>query len=299
MKLFIKCLPKMIRMANKDLRRHISLTFSSALSIGVALLIAMLMTMMALNVGKFTTNIESEFIVQVSLNPTVQEEQISTYEKEIESMKHVKHVTYSSKEEELDKLIQENGDVFSQYAGDNNPLYNVFLVELNDNTSIETFTKKVLKKDWVADASYGGDAISTMAKMFASMRFWGIGFIVAMIVLAVFLIRNTIKMAIHVRKDEIAIMRQVGAYSWYITFPFMFEGMVTGFFGALIPILLCIFGYSYLYKSMNGFFMSNMFMMIKPFPLAGVVSLGLLTIGVLVGIVGSYLAVRKYLRWVR
>ena len=299
MKLFFKCLPRMIKMANRDLGRHFSLTFSSILSIGVALLIAMLMSVMALNVNQFTTNIESEFIVQISINPSLSQEEVDALENKIESMKNVQTITYSSKEAELNKLIQENGSVFSQYEGENNPLYDVFIVELKDNQGIDAFTKKMKKDQGVIDATYGGSAITTMAQMFSSMRYWGIAFILAMIVLAIFLIRNTIKMAIHVRKDEISIMRQVGAYSWYITFPFMFEGMVTGFLGALGPVILCLGGYAYLYHSMDGFFMSNMFVLLKPYPFTWIVSAILIAIGVLVGAFGSYLAVRKNLRWVR
>ena len=70
-------------------------------------------------------------------------------------MKHVASVTFSSKEEELDKLIEENGNMFSQYEGDNNPLYDVLIAELDDNTAMESFTNKVSKMDGVMKATYG------------------------------------------------------------------------------------------------------------------------------------------------
>ena len=79
-----------------------------------------------------------------------------------------------------------------------------------------------------------------------------------MVLIAVFLIRNTIKMTILVRKDEIAIMRTVGAYNWYISLPFVLEGIFIGFWGALGPVLICIFGYTGLYHVMNGMFFSDM-----------------------------------------
>ena len=94
-------------------------------------------------------------------------------------------------------------------------------------------------------------------------------------------------------------MRQVGAANWYITFPFMLQGMLSGFIGALGPCLLCVLGYSALYRSFGGMFMSDMFILIKPFPFTLIISAILLAIGVLVGMFGSYLASRKYLRWTR
>lgn len=119
------------------------------------------------------------------------------------------------------------------------------------------------------------------------------------VLIAVFLIRNTIKMTILVRKDEIAIMRTVGAYNWYISLPFVLEGIFIGFWGALGPVLICIFGYTGLYHVMNGMFFSDMMSMLKPYPFVLCTSGGILLIGMVVGMLGSYLAVRKYLRWTR
>lgn len=298
--LFIKCLPRLIHRAGVDIRRHFTLTFSSVLSIGVALLIAMLMVVTAVNVNGFTKNIESEFIVQISLEPTIEQREVDSLIQSISVMDNVKSVNYSSKEAELDKLIEQNGEIFEQYKGENkNPLYDVLIVELLDNKTIDSFTKKTSKMAGVIEATYGGDSIYTLINVFEAVRYGGMIFVAIMVILAIFLIRNTIKMTISVRRDEIAIMRQVGAYSWYISVPFMFEGMFTGLLGALGPALICGFGYTYLYQALNGNFMSEMFKLIEPFPFVLWVSLALFTVGGLVGMIGSMLATRKYLRWAR
>ena len=253
-----------------------------------------------MNVGGFTSQIESEFMIQVSLNPTLEDEEISELSDSISSLASVKKVTYSSKEEELDALIKENGAMFKQYKGeDKNPLYDVLNVELNDNTKISKVTKKISKMDGVVEATYGGSAINTMIQLFKNIRVWGSVFVGLMVLIAVFLIRNTIKMTILVRKDEIAIMRTVGAYNWYISLPYVLEGIFIGFWGALGPVLICIFGYTGLYHIMNGMFFSDMMSMLKPYPFVLCTSGGILLIGMVVGMLGSYLAVRKYLRWTR
>ena len=290
----------MLRMANRDIIRHFTMTFSSVISIGVALMISMIMTVAALNISHFTENIQSEFIIHVSIRPGTTQEDKDLLEEKLSRMRDVSKVTYSSKENELDLLIKENGDVFAQYQGeDKNPLYDIFVVELTDNKKIQDVSDVIKKYDNVAKVSYGGSMIVNMINLMEMVRKWGYIFVIAMGVLAVFLIRNTIKMAIQVRKDEIAIMRQVGAMNWYVTFPFMLEGMITGILGALGPILVCIGGYTYLYKSMNGMFLSEMFKLIPPFPFTLQISLGMLIIGLIVGMVGSLLAARKYLRWSR
>ena len=114
-----------------------------------------------------------------------------------------------------------------------------------------------------------------------------------------FLITNTIKMTIYTRKTEISIMRNVGAGNWYIKAPFMFEGMVIGFIGAIIPSLLTIVGYQLLYNALNGQLVSNMFVLKGPYPFTMQITAILIVSGMVVGVLGSLFATTKYLRWRR
>lgn len=298
MLLFIKCLPRMFKMANQDILRHFSLTFSSILSIGIALFIAMIMGLFAMNISYMTQGIEEEFIIQVSIRPGISQENIEALSSSIESLNEVDFIEFSSKDNELNQLIEENGDIFSQYK-ESNPLYDVLIVHLNDSESLETISSKIEKMNDVVKVNYGGSLVLTLISLMAVIRKWGYVFVAVMALLAIYLIRTTIKLAIQTRKDEIIIMRNVGAMNWYITFPFMLEGMISGFFGALIPILICIFGYHFFYKKLNGVFMSQVLKLLPPFPDTIYISLALMLVGLLVGMIGSGLAARKYLRWTR
>ena len=300
MLLFIKSLPRMVRSASKDISRHFSTAFSSSLSIAIALLIATFMTVMAASIDQFTKNIESEFVVQVSLLPTVTEEQRQALTDELSSMKGAGHVTYTTKDQELDELIAQNGEIFSQYAGeDRNPLLDVLTVHLENAQQMEAVSKEAAKLDGVASVSYGGSMISKMVDVFDAARTGGWLLVGFMIILAVYLTRISVKMTIHTRQEEIAIMRQVGAYNWYITTPFVFEGLIIGFWGALVPGLLVLLGYPALYNLLGGVLLSDMFVLISPWPFAAYVTAGVFGIGLLTGALGSWLAVRKYLRWYR
>lgn len=300
MLLFIKSLPRMVRSASKDISRHFSTAFSSSLSIAIALLIATFMTLMAASIDQFTKNIESEFVVQVSLLPTVTEEQRQVLTDELSSMKGAGRVTYSTKDQELDELIAQNGEIFSQYAGeDRNPLLDVLTVHLENAQQVEAVSKEAAKLDGVASVSYGGSMISKMVDVFDAVRTGGWLLVGFMIILAVYLTRISVKMTIHTRQEEIAIMRQVGAYNWYITTPFVFEGLIIGFWGALVPGLLVLLGYPALYNLLGGVLLSDMFVLISPWPFAAYVTAGVFGIGLLTGALGSWLAVRKYLRWYR
>ncbi|WP_302606981.1 permease-like cell division protein FtsX, partial [Faecalibaculum rodentium] len=277
-----------------------STAFSSSLSIAIALMIATFMTVMAASIDQFTKNIESEFVVQVSLLPTVTEEQRQVLTDELSSMKGAGRVTYSTKDQELDELIAQNGEIFSQYAGeDRNPLLDVLTVHLENAQQVEAVSKEAAKLDGVASVSYGGSMISKMVDVFDAARTGGWLLVGFMIILAVYLTRISVKMTIHTRQEEIAIMRQVGAYNWYITTPFVFEGLIIGFWGALVPGLLVLLGYPALYNLLGGVLLSDMFVLISPWPFAAYVTAGVFGIGLLTGALGSWLAVRKYLRWYR
>ncbi|WP_304647699.1 permease-like cell division protein FtsX, partial [uncultured Dubosiella sp.] len=300
MLLFLKSIPRLYRSARKDLSRHFPMAFSSALSIGIALLIAMLLVVVAANINRFTNSIEEELVIQASISPTLAESSKESLREQIAQIDGIESVQFSSKEEELDKLIQENGDVFSRYAEEGrNPLYDIYIIEVRDPEHIDEISAAVEEIPGINAVNYGGGAITKLVSIFQVLRRYGSVLVLFMILLAIFLIRNTIKMTIHVRKDEIAIMRQVGAYNWYITTPFVLEGMVIGAWGALIPALLVGIGYPLFYQGMHGVFISDLFQLLAPFPFVVWIVLGLFAIGLGTGMIGSFLAVRKYVRWIR
>ena len=110
-----------------------------------------------------------------------------------------------------------------------------------------------------------------------------------------FLIANTIKLAIYSRKREIEIMRLVGASNISIKIPFIIEGLFIGIFGSIIPILIVVFGYTTLFDFFGGE-LFTLATLVDPVPFVYMISLLLLGIGVAVGMLGSYQAVRKYLK---
>ena len=91
-------------------------------------------------------------------------------------------------------------------------------------------------------------------------------------------------------------MRLVGAGNFSIKMPFVIEGMVLGMIGSIIPILIVIYGYFALYKHFDGQLFSPLIKLISPEPFIYIVSLVILVIGIVVGMIGSYKAVRKYLK---
>lgn len=301
MKKRLQNLPAHLAGAWRNLIRHISLTVSSVIAVTVTLLIVGVLMVVAGNISDFTDNIESDFQIQATISPGFSDDtQIEELQHQIEELDHVRSCTFSSKEEELQELIDENGEMFRYYEGeDRNPLYDVFRIELDDNRQISAVSDELNQMDGIVEATYGGDEITMMVSLFEALHSGGLVFVVFLALLALLLIQNTIRMTIQARNTEIAIMRSVGASNWYIRGPFILEGMYIGILGSIIPVAVIAIGYYALYESFHGVLLSSMFVMKPLWPFMAGVCAALIIGGIIVGMAGSFLAVGKYLRWKR
>lgn len=302
---FIKSLPNHIKAAFKSVVRHIALSVSAASAVTVTLVLVATFMLVAMNVSNFTRNIEDSVKIHVKIEPTFESEEIASLGNQIHQITGVSNVQYSDKDSEMDaflEYISQTGGTpsfYESYRGENNPLRDAFIIEVDDPENIDQIAKKILTLDGVETAEYGGASAKTMLDAFDSVRAGGAIFIIALSVLAMFLISNTIKMTIYARMEEIAIMRNVGAANWYIKTPFMIEGMIIGFMGSILPVLFTIIGYNALYKMIDGVLFTEMFTLYPTFPFTLQVSGILVLMGMLVGLFGSFFAVNKYLRWKR
>ena len=117
--------------------------------------------------------------------------------------------------------------------------------------------------------------------------------------LALILIVNTIKITIQARSVEIQIMRTIGASNLFIQMPFVLEGVFIGLFGSLIPIIVTIWGYAYAYNALGGILFTELFPLRDIYPFVLQLSYLLMLLGIILGLVGSYISVSRYLRGVR
>ena len=153
-----------------------------------------------------------------------------------------------------------------------------------------------MRADKVKNVKYSKDIVDKMIPTFGVIKKITLGIIIGLVVVSVFLICNTIKLTIFARKNEIDIMRLVGTSNTVIKLPFIFEGLFLGLFGSIIPILCTIYGYVFFYDRMGGVLFTEIISLIEPYNFVFKVSLILALIGGVVGMFGSYKAVRKYLK---
>ena len=179
---------------------------------------------------------------------------------------------------------------------DTNPLLDSIVVKVKDIKSLSYVASSIRNMDGVKSAKYGEDTVDKMILMFDVVSKVTIIIVLALILVTAFLISNTIKLTIFSRRNEIEIMRLVGASNFAIRQPFIIEGFILGVIGAIIPIIITVYGYILFYEHFDGYLFSHVIELIKPSNLVWFVSIILVIVGGVVGMFGSNRAVRKYLK---
>jgi len=298
MKLF-RMLGRSIRDALKSVIRNFSLSLASISCITITLIIVAVAIMASYNVQNFTKAIEKDMTIVVFLNTDVNEDDIKEVEEEIESIANVEKHTFQSKQE-VKKQMQEESAVFNtvleNWDDDESPLKDTIQVKVKNVEKISNTAEKIEKIENVSVVRYGSGMVDKMVSAFTQVEKVTYGIVIALVLVTVFLIINTIKLTISARKREIGIMRLVGASNFTIKTPFIIEGMILGLLGSIIPIVITTYGYLAFYRHFDGYLYSQLIQLIKPEPFMYQASLIVLGIGILVGMVGSASAVRKYLK---
>ncbi|BCL58246.1 cell division protein FtsX [Faecalibacillus intestinalis] len=296
----IKNLPKHFKESLVNLWRNGAMSFSSIFAVTITLLLIGVISVLALNVQDISANIEDGVRIYVKLERSIDENAEKEVGNQIKKLKGVESVTYSSKDEELNKLIDKQGkdgkELFESYREDN-PLGSAYEVEAKDPTKLASLAKKIQDIPNVNSVNYGGDSTQSMVTTLNTIQKAGSVFIVGLVIVALFMISNTIKITITARSTEISIMRMVGASNWYIRIPFMLEGMLIGLFGAIIPILVLVYGYGALYNYTGGSLMSSMLVLKAPMPFIRDFSFILAGLGAGVGLIGSFVSMRRFLKF--
>jgi cell division transport system permease protein len=295
-----------IREGVKNIVRNGWMTFASVSSIFISLFILGVFLLMALNVNNLTKQIESQVQIRVFLQLNITQAKIDELNKSIGNLSEVKKITFISKAEGLEilrKNLGEDGkDLLEGFDKNNNPLPDSFTVEVIDPTEVAFVAKKITAigetdaAKPLMSVKYGQGTVESLFKVTTAVRNIGLVFVLGLTLTAMFLISNTIKMTIFARRREIGIMKLVGATNHFIRWPFFIEGALIGIFGSVLTVALLLFGYSELVKVSQfelGLMMIKLVTLQESGLLIGSLIIGL---GIVIGIWGSTISVRKYLK---
>lgn len=300
----IRILFRNIRDSFKSIIRNFSLSLASISCITITLLVVAISMTLSVNVNSMTKKIEEDVTIVAFLDVDITEERIAEIEEEIRKLPNIQEGKEAVILDDKESIRQEMMDSSSTYEQimqnwedrEDNPLKDAYHIKIVDITQMGKTSKQIAQIEGVAVVKDAQDMVDQLIGVFDVITKGTYAIVIALVLVTAFLIANTIKITIFSRKREIDIMRLVGASNTNIKIPFVFEGLLLGVLGSVIPIAILAYGYSTLYTKFDGRLFGKFVTLVKPEPFIYIVSGILILIGVVVGMFGSWRAVRKHLK---
>ena len=226
------------------------------------------------------------------------DEEVAEIGAQIRALDNVADVTFVSKEQALEEECERYAEyndinIYSMLAGDN-PLRDSFVIKYIDNAKVATLDYQVGQIDGVARVNDRLDIAVTIEKLKSGISMVLIWFMVILFVVSIFVIINTIKLAVHSRRTEITIMRYIGATDWFVILPFIFEGILIGLVSSGLAFLIEWYMYGYVVTMIGDNF--NMLTILSFGDIRATLAIAFVGIGVVTGIIGSTISTRRYLK---
>lgn len=296
---FFRIVGRSIRDAFKSVGRNFSLSLASISCIIITLMIIAISVIVSYNVENFSSVLKEDLTVVAFVSNDADELDLSKLKLDIESISNVLSVEFKDKSEIKKEMMAEDEafeNAMSNWDDEENPLQHTYLIKVEDIEKIGETATAIQNLDAIDVVKYGEGMVDQLVTVFKVVERVSMIAVIALVLMTMFLIVNTIKLTIFSRKREISIMRLVGASNFAIKLPFVVEGMILGFIGSIIPVCIMIYGYYALYNYFGGKLFTDLIRLVHPEPFIYIASVVVILIGILVGMLGSGRAVRKYLK---
>ncbi|MGG7060053.1 permease-like cell division protein FtsX [Clostridium nigeriense] len=282
--------------AFKSLKRNRTLSIAAMITVLITFFIFGTFILLGLNFNKAVEDVASKLEIKVYLDNDIKLIDQREIELKLNEQEGVKEVIYESKEEafaNLQEMLKDNQGLLEGYDLSENPLPSSYIVKLDAPEYATQIVDAVQGMSGVEDISNQQDMIDTISAFVNGVRITGMVLFVVFIGVSIFLITNTTKITVYSRRREVGIMKYVGATDWFIRWPFIIEGMIIGFIGSLISSILLFM----LYRGVYGYIVSNMFLvsLVSPGFVLSTLTWIFLLGGIIVGALGSIVALRKFL----
>jgi cell division transport system permease protein len=289
--------------AVSSFRRNWVMTLVSVTIIYISLLLVGTFFLASALVNRVVSSFEQKVSISIFLKDGAAPADVTTLQANIDRNTLVKGVTYVSKAQALDRFRERTKNspaLVEQLRG--NPLPASLEVQLVDPRQVQTVVKSITAdpvltkviKDPAADIHWGQTIVENLFAFTGIIRTFMLVFVIMLLVVSLVLIGNTIRLAIYSRRKEIGIMRLVGASNWFIRTPFLFEGVFQAILGAGLAIGTLVAAQSLIvpWLQRNLRFLPVVISGATLWQLSGL----LLLSGIVIGLLGSGEAVRRYLK---
>lgn len=285
--------------AKKNVIRNGLMSVASLFTIASCLLILGVFTLLSLNVNYITEQIKDQCEIQVYINTAATQERVDQIGNEIRSVENVKEISLFTKEDTLNYAKQdmfEGNETMLEGFDEDNPFSDSYKIVLEN---IENTTETVEKLKAIADVDKvvnKQDVVNTVISLSGSVKNFTIAMMIILLMIAIVIISNTVKLTVFNRRKEINIMKYIGATDRFIRIPFVLEGLIIGFSAAVIAFLLVFWGYFALVNYISNQLNIGVIDLVKAVDVAPILAVLFVVFGSLIGVVGSAVSMRKHLQ---
>ena len=285
-----------VRDGFRNIWRNKIMSVASISTVAISLFLLGVVWLFIANVNHMVTTVESELEINAYINREFTRDQGAGLMLEISRLPGVAHVSFVAKEEALEMLAGRFGPdaQLVETVGDQNPLPDMIRVRASRPELVPDIASRLEATQGIETVRYGQGTVERLLQTAAWLRQAGLFGLIGISLAAIFLISTSIRVTVHSRREEITIMRLVGATNWYIRWPFLVEGVFIGIFGSLIACVIIYFGY----MQVIGYLADNLQFIPLLEDREMLLSMGKNTVayGAGLGLVGSFLSVFRYLR---
>ncbi len=287
----------------KNIWRNKIFSLASVATMSACIFLFGLFYAIVMNFQSIVKEVESGVAVTVFFEDGLSQERIDEIGTEIDKRTEVAQKVYISADEawaEFREIYFQGAENMMEGFRDDNPLaesshYAIYMNDVSMQSTLVTYLQSV---EGVREVRSSTVAANTLTDFNRLIGYVSVGIILILLCVAVFLISNTVTTGITVRREEIAIMKLIGATDYFVRSPFIVEGILIGFIGSAIPLVLLYLMYSRLivYVGKKFIWLSNM---MKFLPVNQVFSTLVpiaLILGVGIGFLGSRMTIRKHLK---
>lgn len=266
----------------------------SMMSIALVLFLLGVFALLMMHAQKLSNHLKENIGFEVVMNSNVKEAKILQLQKELDAMPAVKSTEYITKEEAIRRLSDDLGEDFLQWLGnEENPLLPSIDVRFNadwaNNDSIQVIQTQLLKNTDIKEIYYQKSLVGVINQNVNRIGLALMAASLILLIIAITLIRNTIRLSVYSKRFLVRSMQLVGATPAYIRHPFIRSGVLQGFFGALIAdalLALLIYGLDQRLPELA---------LVQDYKIIIGIFVGIIGLGILLGGLSTRLALRKYL----
>lgn len=296
--MIINTLKYPVTAALKSFKRNKTISLVSVITVTATLFIMGIFIIFMQNINAGMKNVESQIEIKVFLKNSITKVEQENIYSEIDKIDGVKAIEFEDKSEALEKFnkhVSENDNsLLSNYDSSNNPLPDSYIVQLENPEVSQQVINSIENMPGIESIGNDKDFTHKIITISKNVQWIGIALFILMMSTSIFLISNTIKLAIYSREKEIGIMKFIGATDWFIRWPFIIEGAIIGLIGAIIANFLLYNLYKIVFVKINeNLLLSNL---LSPSYVTQTFQWQFILVGVLIGSLGSLWSLFKFLK---